>query len=156
MLIYIYLYISSSTDRSVSFYQNSSVWLDILASRCWERNQVDSNANPGLYTSATRNQWQRSKFLDGYESQLQLFTYIRLTAAESSIHIWRALQINANGNTITSFARELNPTGVWEYIYIYNHPQTNLFRSIRIYIYIYICVCVYVCVYVCICELGCM
>ena len=31
----------------------------------------------------------------------------------------KRLAINANGNTITSFARELNPTGVREYIYIY-------------------------------------
>ena len=44
----------SSTDRSVSFYQNSSVWLDILDSRSWDRNPVDSNANPRLYPSATR------------------------------------------------------------------------------------------------------
>ena len=42
----------------------------------------------------------------------------------------KRLAVNANGNTITSFARELNPTGVGEYIYIY------------IYIYIYMCVCV--------------
>ena len=41
--------------------------------------------------------------------------------------------IYVNGNTITSFARELNPTGVGEhiYIYIYCHPQTDLFHSIR-------------------------
>ena len=38
----------SSTDRSVSFYQNSSVWLDILASHSWDRNPADSNANPSL------------------------------------------------------------------------------------------------------------
>ena len=31
----------------------------------------------------------------------------------------KRLAINANGNTITSFAGELNPTGVGEYIYIY-------------------------------------
>ena len=37
----------------------------------------------------------------------------------------KRLAINANGNTITSFAGELNPTRVGEYIYIY------------IYIYIY-------------------
>ena len=37
---HIYIYIKSSTDRSVSFYQNSSVWLDILASRSWDRNPV--------------------------------------------------------------------------------------------------------------------
>ena len=38
----VYISIKSSTDRSVSFYQNSSVWLDILASRSWDRNPVDS------------------------------------------------------------------------------------------------------------------
>ena len=31
-----YISLLSSTDRSVSFYQNSSVWLDILASRSWD------------------------------------------------------------------------------------------------------------------------
>ena len=41
--IYIYtIYIKSSTDRFVSFYQNSSVWLDILASRRRGRNPVNS------------------------------------------------------------------------------------------------------------------
>ena len=49
LYIYIYIYILSSTGRSVSFYQNSSVWLDILDSRSWDRNPVDSNANPRLY-----------------------------------------------------------------------------------------------------------
>ena len=39
---------------------------------------------------------------------------------------YEELCIYANGNTITSFAREVNPTGVGEHIYIY------------IYIYIYI------------------
>ena len=53
--IYIYIYILSSTDRSVSFYQNSSVWLDGLDSRSWDRNPVDSNANPRFYHSAMRN-----------------------------------------------------------------------------------------------------
>ena len=52
--IYIYIYILSSTDRPVSFYQNSSVWLDRLDSRSWDRNSVDSNANPRFYHSATR------------------------------------------------------------------------------------------------------
>ena len=40
--------------------------------------------------------------------------------------------MNANGNTITSFARELNPTGVGEHIYIY------IYIVIHTYIYIYI------------------
>ena len=39
--LYIYIYILSSTDRSVSFYQNSSVWLDRLDSRSWDQNLVD-------------------------------------------------------------------------------------------------------------------
>ena len=50
----IYIYILSSTDRSVSFYQNTSVWLDRLDSRSWDRNPVDSNANPRFYYSTTR------------------------------------------------------------------------------------------------------
>ena len=50
------VYIKSSTDRSISFDQNSSVWLNILASRSWDRNPVDSNANPSFYLSATRKQ----------------------------------------------------------------------------------------------------
>ena len=39
----------SSTDRSVSFYLNSSVGLDRLDSRSWDRYPVDSNANPYIY-----------------------------------------------------------------------------------------------------------
>ena len=42
--IYIYIYILSSTDRSVSFYQNSSVRLDGLDSRSLDRNPVDTMA----------------------------------------------------------------------------------------------------------------
>ena len=47
----------------------------------------------------------------------------------------KRLAINANGNTITSFTGELNPTGgrgVYIYIYIY------------IYIYMCVCVCVFI------------
>ncbi len=53
----------------------------------------------------------------------------------------KTLAINANGNTITSFAREHNPTGVGG-IYIY------LSIYLSIYIYIYMCVCVCVCTHV--------
>ena len=42
----------------------------------------------------------------------------------------KRLAINANGNTITSFAGDLNPTGVGEYIHIYIY--------IYIYMYVYI------------------
>ena len=48
------IYILSSADRSVSFNQNSSMWSDRLDSRSWDRNLVDSNANPRFYHSATR------------------------------------------------------------------------------------------------------
>ena len=37
----------------------------------------------------------------------------------------KRLTINANGNTITSFAGELNPTRVGEYIYIYIYIYIN-------------------------------
>ena len=50
--IYIYIYILSSTDRPVSFHQNSSVWLDRLDSLSWDQNPLD--ANPRFYHSATR------------------------------------------------------------------------------------------------------
>ena len=36
----------------------------------------------------------------------------------------KRLVINANGNAITSSARELKPTGVGEYIYIYIYIYT--------------------------------
>ena len=48
----------------------------------------------------------------------------------------KRLAINTNGNTITSFAGELNLTGVGDYLSL----------SLYIYIYIYIRVCVCVCV----------
>ena len=82
--IYIYIYILSSTDRFVSFYQNSSLWLDRLDSRSWGRNPVDSNEILPLSheeTSASKGN------LNAYVSQLFLFIYIRLTATESSIHM---------------------------------------------------------------------
>ena len=57
--------------------------------------------------------------LNSYESQLLLFTYFRLTATDS----YKEPCIYANGNTITSFAREPNPRGVGECIYIVIHRQ---------------------------------
>ena len=54
-----------------------------------------------------------------------MFTYIRSNCYGDLNLYLKRLAINANANTITSFARELNPPGVGEYIYIY------------IYIYIY-------------------
>ena len=37
-----YIYILSSAEISVSFYQNFSVWADRLDSQSWDRNPVDS------------------------------------------------------------------------------------------------------------------
>ena len=59
--VYIYIYILSSIDRSVSFYQNSSMSLDRQDSRSWDRNPVDSNANQSFYHSATRKPAQPKK-----------------------------------------------------------------------------------------------
>ena len=68
--------------------------------------------------------------------------------------------------TITSLARELNPTGLGKHIYC--HPQTDcivlseLFGVPRhthththIYIYLCVCVCVCVCVCMCVCVRAC-
>ena len=85
--IYVYIYILSSTDRPVSFYQNPSVWLDMLDSRSWD-------GKPGWLK-------RQSKFLplsheetsaiegnlNAYVSHLFLFKYIPLTATEGSIHL---------------------------------------------------------------------
>ena len=48
-----------SHPQTVSFYQNSSVWLDRLDSRPWDRNLADYNANPRFYHSGTSqvSQW---------------------------------------------------------------------------------------------------
>ena len=55
--IYIYIYIVIHR-QTVSLYQNSSVWLNSLDSRSWDRKLVDWNANPRFYHSATRKPTQ--------------------------------------------------------------------------------------------------
>ena len=55
----------------------------------------------------------------------------------------KSLAINANGDAITSFAKELNPTGVGEYIYIYIYSHIYIY-VIPLYIYIYIYIYIYV------------
>ena len=69
-----YIYILSSTDRSVSFNQNSFVWLDRLDSRSWDRNPVNSNVNPRFYHSATS---ASEGNVNAYVSHLFLLAYIR-------------------------------------------------------------------------------
>ena len=53
--------------------------------------------------------------LNAYVLHLFLFTYIRLTATESSVHI-KSLALRWC-QAFTSLARELNPTGLGEHIY---------------------------------------
>ena len=48
-----------------------------------------------------------------------VIVYINPLNGYRELHLYEEPCIYANGNTITSFARELNPTGVREYIYIY-------------------------------------
>ena len=69
--------------------------------------------------------------LNSYESQLLLFTYIRLNSYRE-LDSYEEPCIYANGNTITSFARELSPI----YMYIYT------------YIYIWTLYTMYICIYI--------
>ena len=81
--IYIYMYIYIVIHwQTVSFYQNSSVWLDRVYSRSWERNLADCKANPRVLYEETN---VSKGILNSYVSHL--FTYIRLTATERSIHL---------------------------------------------------------------------
>ncbi len=50
----LYKYIYSYPQKDVLFYQNSSVWLDRLDSRTWDRNPANWNVQPTFYHSATR------------------------------------------------------------------------------------------------------
>ena len=112
--IYIYIYIKSSTDRPVSFYQNSSVWLDILASRSWNRNPIQASTHQPRGNSSNEVNFKRLWItitivyihpLNGYR--------------ELNSYIWRALQQTLMATRLLHSLRELNPTGVGDYIYIY-------------------------------------
>ena len=124
LLINIY----SSTDRCVSFYQNSSVGLDsispwLISKPGWLKHQARA-ANH----LATRRYDLRSTFLNGYESQLLLFTYIRSNGRR-----------DLNSNT-KRLAKALMATRL-------------LLRACA-----RLCVCVCVCMCVCVCVLwgGCL
>ena len=111
LFIYMYIYILSSTDRSVSLYQNSSVWLDRIDSWSWDRNPVDSNANPRFYHSATRKPVKAKKFKRLWITIVFVYIY-PLNGYWELDSQWRALHIHK-----------------WQHNYIY----------ICIYIYIYKC-----------------
>ena len=136
----LYIYILSSTDRSVSFYQNSSVWLHILDSCSWDRNPVDSNTNPRFYplsqeeTSSSEVNFKRLWITITIVYIYLLNGYRELNSSEEPC-------IYANDNAITSFARELNSTVVGG-IYILSIYNLQFLRLIYwmtlVYIYIYI------------------
>ena len=70
----------------VSFYQNSSVWLDKLDSRSWDRNLTDKHQYEILPLSHEETSASEGN-LNAYVSHLFLFAYIHLMATESSIHL---------------------------------------------------------------------
>ena len=119
------------------------MWLDILASRSWDRNPIDSNS-----IQASNHQPR------GASSSEVNFKRLWITITIVYIHPFngyrdlnsymKRLTINANGNTITSFARELNPTVIYIYIYIYyvlvfnwNHFEMRLL-NLRINFFFYL------------------
>ena len=81
--IYIYIYIVRQT---VPFYQNSSVCLVSLDSRSWDQNLADWRQSKVLPLSHEGNQRKQRKF-KRLCITFVLFTYIRLTATGSSIHL---------------------------------------------------------------------
>ena len=66
--------------RSISFYQKSFVRLEMLDSQRFKHQSKILPLSHGETSASERN-------LNGYESQLLLFIYIRLPATESSIHM---------------------------------------------------------------------
>ena len=84
-LVYIYIYIYIVIHRqTVSLYHNSSVWLDTLAAEIetWLTQMPiqDSTTQP----RGNQHKWRKFKRLC---ITFVLFTYICLTATESSIHL---------------------------------------------------------------------
>ena len=134
VFVYRYIYISIVIHRQICFVLSELI---SVASSSWDRNPVDSNANPKLLTILPR----------GDISCEVNFKRLWITITIVYIHPFnggrdlnsstKRLAIDANGKTITSTPEKLNPTGVGEYIYIY--------------IYICVCVCMCVCVCVCVC-----
>ena len=128
-------HILSSTDRSVSFYQNSSVWLDILDSRSWVRNPVDSNAKPKLYPS---------------QPHIYIYIYIYIYLEENNVifYVYYFLEIIYNS---------LNGDQLITYSYTDKLLSTHktpvilfciVVRILPLYIYMCVCVCVCVCVFI--------
>ena len=128
-----YIYILSSTDRSVSFSVGKRARFPRLVSKPgWLKRQ--SKILPLSLEKASAGEVN----LNGYESQLLLFTYFRLTATENSIH----MKSLAYTLMATQLLYSLESSTLGEHIYIVIHRETcfvlSLSLSIYIYIYIYI------------------
>ena len=125
---YIYIVIHRQT---VSLYQNSSVWLNRLDSSSWDSNLADWNANPRFYHTTMRKLAQAKEILTLMYHISFVYIYLLNDYQELNSFEEPCFTLVA---TITSLARELNPTGVGEHIYIY------------IYIYIYMHTHMYACI----------
>ena len=117
--------------QTVSFYQNSSVWLD---------------TQPGSLDLCFRPLGHQADHVGS--GNFMVFLFLETAAAAAFVYIFYTLSATRVLNSFeelwimqaaagNSFARELNPHGG---AYIHTHIHTH------IYIYIYICVCVCVCV----------
>ena len=128
--------------RTVSFYQNSSVWLDTQDARSWDR----SPSNFTLDCDSDHLSTTRTTFAMGI---LRYFLFLARAAA-AFVYIFHTLSATRVLNSFeelcitlaaagNSFARELNPYG-GAYMYIYAHTHTHTHTHTYIYIYIYICI----------------
>ena len=96
------------------------MWFDRLDSRSWDRNLADLHPKLRFYHSATRKPAKEIQTLSYQICFVYIYPfngYRELNSFEEPCFTLVA--------TITSFARELNPTGVGEHIYC--HPQTVSF-----------------------------
>ena len=123
-----YVYILSSTDRrfrSIRTLHKGSIPEAEIEAWLTRTPSQDSTAQP------QGNQCKRRKFKHlCFVYICPLNSYRVLNSFEEPCFTLVA--------TITSLARELNSTGVGEYIYIYCHPQTDCFVLSELFIYIYI------------------
>ena len=129
LYIYIYIYSHLQTDlfRSIRTHQcGLTYYLPIAGIETWLTQMPikDSTRQPrGTSSSEVNFKCLWTTITIVYNGYREINSYMK------------SLAINANGNAITSFARELNPTGVrGVYIYIY---------IVYIYIYIYIYTYIY-------------
>ena len=117
--IYIYIYVVSSTDRPVSFYQNSSVWLDRLDSRSWERNPLAQTPIEDSTIQPRGNLRKRRKFKRFCITIVFVYIYPLNGYQELDSYVESCIMLVAN--------------------HLLHWLESS---TLYIYIYIYMCVCV--------------